>query len=160
MNAKKAQAWGFDLMIAAIIFTFAIVLFYVFSINNSHDTQEIIDSLSYDGSNIADNLVSAGYPSDWNSSNVAKIGLLTDDKIDESKLSQFQILALSDYQRTKSLLDSANDYYITFSENITINGTAIEFIGNKNDNSKNLIRTTRMIVYKEKPVAIYINVWS
>jgi hypothetical protein len=159
-SSRKAQAWGFDLMVASAIFVVAIATFYLFSMNNSHETEDNLQSLQYDGNNIADNLISQGYPENWTQADFTRIGILSNGRIDENKMLNFKELSETNYERTKSALDSANNYYITFSENITINGTDIEFIGLKETNPKNLIKTTRLTVYKERPIAVYINVWN
>jgi len=160
MKSKKAQAWGFDLMIASVIFVAAIATFYLFTLNNTHETDENLQSLQYDGNNIADNILSSGYPENWTQSDVIRIGILSEDKINEDKLSNFNELAEINYEATKSALDSRNNYYITFSENITLNSSSIDYIGMKEANPKNLVKTTRLTVYKERPIAIYINVWN
>lgn len=160
MKTKKAQAWGFDLMIAAIIFVAGIILFYIFVINNSHETEETLNSLQYDGNNIGDNLLSEGYPENWDAQSVIRIGLLSQDKINETKLERFYNLVQSDYNRTKFLLNTKNNYYIQFSQNITINDSSIEFIGMKPDNPDNVIKVTRLVVYRNNPVIFNINVWN
>ncbi len=159
-KSKKAQAWGFDLMIASVIFVAAIATFYLFSLNNSHETEQNLQSLQYDGNNIADNLLSEGYPENWTQSDVIRIGILSEEKINEDKLLNFNELAQTNYEKTKSTLDSRNDYYITFSENITLNNNSIDYIGLKGATPKNLVKTTRLTVYKERPIVIYINVWN
>lgn len=160
MSRKKAQAWGFDLMIASVIFSAAMLTFYLFAINNTDDSGEIIEKLSYDGDTIADAILSEGYPENWNPGNVIRIGLLSEGKINESKLENFYSLVQTDYNRTRILFNTQNNYYLNLSEPMNLLGGPIGFIGQKNENPKNLIRTTRIIIYKDRPIALYINVWN
>ena len=42
MTSKKAQAWGFDMMIASMIFISGIIIFYVYSLNYPKESQETL----------------------------------------------------------------------------------------------------------------------
>ncbi|MCU0642185.1 MAG: hypothetical protein MUF61_01215 [archaeon] len=160
MMKKRAQGWGFDLMIAIIIFLSAIIAFYYFSMSSTNESEQYLDSLNYDAANIAESFLSEGSPADWNSTHVFKIGVLSNLRINETKLLNFKIIADSDYYETKNLLNSKHDYSISFSENITINGTAIEYIGALPSNPQNLIKATRLATYRERPLSVYVSVWN
>jgi len=147
-------------MIAVIIFSLAIVAFFFFSLNTTDEAGETIDSLNYDAANIANNLLSEGYPICWNPDNVIRLGILSNSRINETKLESFLYLSQTDYQRTKSLMETTHNYYITFSENITIGNQTIEFVGNMSDNPQNLIKATRLATYRNKPLVIYIHAWD
>ncbi len=114
---KKAQAWGFDLMIATIIFTAAILIFYLYTLNIPTETQEIIDSLTLDGNIITSIVLSDGFPSNWNSTNVLAPGILTNNQINQTKLEKFHALTLTDYQKTKSIFNTKYDYLLTLEDN-------------------------------------------
>jgi len=158
-KAKKAQAWGFDLMVAAIIFMFGVFAFYLYSINQG-DSEEIINSLSSDGKLVASFILSEGFPEDWSLTNVAKIGILTGSRINETKLESFFTLSAADYNKAKSLLNTKYNYYFFLDENLTIAGNQVEGIGLKPTSSQNLIKTTRFTIYKEKPVTAYLYTWN
>ena len=160
MVNKKAQAWGFDLMIASVIFTGAIVTFFIFSLNTPSESNEIILSLERQGDLVANSLLSEGYPPNWNSQDVAVIGLLTDNKINESKLSSFYDLSISNYQKTKSLFGISSNYLINLSEPIEINYNVIAGIGETPENPENLLKISRITIYKNKPVTLEIQIWE
>ncbi len=42
---KKAQAWGFDLVVASIIFVVGIVAIYIFTLNFTKETEENFEIL-------------------------------------------------------------------------------------------------------------------
>src|SRR3989338_6629598 len=128
-KTKRGQAWGLDLIVATIIFTMGIIIFFIYSLNLSDDTEEILNNLNYAGNSIADNLLSEGSPLDWNSTNVKKIGLTSGNKINETKLERFYDLNITDYQKTKSLFNTKYDYYVFFPEPMIINSTSVEGIG-------------------------------
>ena len=157
---KKGQAWGFDLIVAFFLFTGGIVLFYYYSLNYSTEGKQAIEGLSYDGNLIADGLLSEGFPDNWNKTNVTKIGLLNEKKINQTKLERFYNLSVDDYSRTKSLFNTKYNYFLTMSEPIIIDGGEIEGIGQRNLNPKNLVRVTRFTIYQNKPVTLHIEMWE
>lgn len=156
----KAQAWGTDLMVASVIFTSAIVFFYFYALNDPNEAQESIDSMLYDGRIIADVILSEGYPKNWSSGDVVTIGILTNNKINETKLERFYDLAIFNYPRTKSLFNTKYNYYFNFSETMFIGAAPINGIGSKPLNQKNLVKISRFTVYKDKPMSAYLYIWE
>ena len=152
---KKAQAWGFDVMIASIIFVAGITTFYFYAINQPGEAKGILEELSYEGSIIAENLLSEGFPENWNSDNVIKIGITTDNRINETKLGRFINLTNSSYDKTKSLFNIKFDYYVT------ISGSGLGEIGLPNSTDPDsLIKIDRLTIYQEKPVTLTVNIWD
>jgi hypothetical protein len=160
MKTKKAQGWGFDLAIAAVIFSLGIVAFYLFSINSNNETAESFDNLKYEAGVIADSLFSEGSPASWTEANVVRIGLLSGNQINETKLGMFNSLANSDYSRTKQLFRVTVNYYISFSENLSVENQTISIIGQQPVEAQNLLKVTRLSSYNNKPIVFYIYSWD
>lgn len=165
--STKSQAWGLDLIIALCIFVIGIMAFFIYSINFSSEGEEKLDYLLYDGNAIANILLSEGSPSDWNLSSVILPGLVSENKINETKLENFYYLVSSDYQSSKNMLNTKYDFYLFFQDrdSININGTIIDGIGKPeasriNIVSDNLIKIQRVIVYQNKPVQLNLYVWD
>ena len=157
IKKRRAQAWGLDLMIASVIFIGGLVTFFIFSLNNPTEAEESLISLQREGEVVAQTLLSNGYPNPWDETNVVTPGILKDNKIDETKLGNFRQLATNDYQKTKALFSITSEFYITFSD-IEVAG-----IGKSHappENPANLIKTSRVTIYKEKPVTLYIEIWK
>ena len=162
---KKSQVWGIDLTVASMLFLFGIFVFYIYSINYTGEAKDNFEYLFYDGKLISTNLLSEGHPKSWNSGNVVKIGLLTDNKINQTKLENFYNLTQSDYQKTKILFRTKYDYYFFFDDNISIYSSSVDGIGkpgiNKsNIDAENLVKITRFTIYKDKPITAYLYVWE
>ncbi|MEK6854888.1 MAG: hypothetical protein AABX73_01570 [Nanoarchaeota archaeon] len=160
MKVSKAQAWGFDLAVSAIIFLAAAFLLYIYTLNSSSGTDEKLSILSHEGEIVSNTLLSEGYPSNWDESSVVKIGLLTDKKINETKLESFYNLAQIDYGKTKTLFGIRHNYYVNLSESVVIGGSRIEGIGLLDPNSDNLVRITRVSIYKDVPITLTIYLWE
>ena len=167
MNNKKSQAWGIDLMAASAIFSVALVVFFVYSINQSGEARSIVEDLLYDGKVVSNSLLSTGYPNDWTEANVIKIGVTNNDKINNTKLKRFYDLAQADYAKTKSTFSIKYDYYFFLEDNMTIDSELVDGIGkpgtsrtNLTDKSKNLIKITRFTIYEDKPTTAYVYIWG
>jgi len=166
MRSKKAQGWGIDLIVALMIFSAATILFYTFSLNYFSDSEDNFNLLKNDGELIMNHLLSEGYPQNWNQTNVVKIGLLSNERINQTKLELFYNLTQTDYQKTKNLFLTKYDYFFSIeNKNITISVGQIRGIGKPRTiinkiNATNLIKIKRISVYKEKPVTVYLYVWE
>jgi hypothetical protein len=157
---KKAQVWGFDLIIASLIFTFGIITFFLFTLNSSDIERAKIQDITYEGNIIADSLMTSGFPEDWNETNIVRIGIVNKGKINQTKLERFYNLSSSNYQGTRELFNVKYQYYINISEKIEINNIEIPSIGAYTENPNNLIKITRVTIYKDKPVTLNIIVWE
>jgi hypothetical protein len=96
---KNGQAWGIDLMFAATMLIIGIVIFYFYSINYPTEGADTLALLEYDGKIITDSLLSEGYPNSWTQEDVVTIGLLSDNKINETKLENFYYLSQGNYSK-------------------------------------------------------------
>jgi len=169
MISKKAQAWGFDLMIASIIFISGIILFYIYSINYPKESNEKLDKLFNEGEFMAEVLLSEGLPINWNQDTVVRIGLTTNKKINETKLGEFYEMANypvnpDGYSKSKSLFNSNYNFFMNFSEPIIIDERTIEEggIGKNFENQEitNLIKVTRVTTYQNKLVSLNLYIWE
>jgi len=165
MRAKRGQAWGFDLIVASIIFLAGIISFYVYSQNVPGQSQEILDTLSYSGSLVANSLLSDGFPNNWpaDPNSVVTIGILTDNKINDSKLAAFYDLNITGrYEETKILFNINQEYYVNLSSvPFDLPNPGDGGIGNiPPENPKNLIKTTRFTIYQNKPVTLNVYIWE
>ena len=122
-----------------------------------------MEDLLYDGYFFSNTLLSEGYPDNWVEEDVVKIVILNNEKINDTKLEKFYDIVQSDYNRTKLLFGIKYDYYFFLEENMTIGLNEIEGIGKPGiikteivNDSENLIKVTRFVIYKGKPVPAYI----
>lgn len=159
MNAR-GQGWGFDLMVAIMIFLGGIILFYFFSINDSSGESQGFESIKREGNLIADSLMSEGFPLNWNENNVQRIGIVDDGRINQTKLDEFYSLVESDYLRTRSLFRVTNDYYVKFVPGVGVDGAQIEMIGLPPVNSDNMARISRVIIYDGDVITLEVIVWN
>ena len=160
MSSKRAQAWGFDLMMASMIFLAGIILFYLYALNAPNESDEIINSMSYEGNVVSNAILSEGFPKNWDGTNVVNPGILTNNKINQTKLERFYNFVAGDYSRSKAVFNTRYNYYVYLSENFTINGNQVEGIGSKPLNPKNLIRVERFTIYDNKPITFNVEIWE
>ncbi len=151
---KKSQAWALDLIIASVIFTVAIVFFYLYALNAPNEAQETAEALFYDGRIVSDSILSEGY---WTPGGAVTIGILSQNKINETKLKDFNSL---DYETTKQLFSTTHNYYFFLNEIMVIDGVDVPGIGKNPSNPKNLVKITRFTIYKNKPTTAYFYMWD
>lgn len=149
MWQKRAQVWGMDLTIASVIFITGILIFYLYIISDNPNKIEFKE-LSDEGEKISSQILSEKEP----------LGILSNNKINQTKLEELHSLVDNDYKRTKSLLGVKNDYYITISNGFFINENKIDFIGEKPSQYSDLIKTSRITIYKNKIATLEVNVWK
>lgn len=159
MLLKKAQAWGFDLVIASVIFTFGVVIFLLYTLNDPGN-QDNLNDLEYEGNNIANQIMSEGFPINWDQDNFVRIGILSENRINETKLEVFYNLSVENYQKTRENFETKYNYFINLTEPIIIDETNIAGIGIYSNETKNLIKITRFTIYKDNPVTLNVYVWE
>jgi flagellar basal body-associated protein FliL len=160
MNGSKAQAWGFDLIVAVMIFLAGMILFFFYTLNFSIEKNDVFGTLNYEGKLVGDSLLSEGFPSNWDQSNVVTIGILSEGKVNETKLKEFYDMSQSDYAKTKVLFNVVNDYYVFFDEPITVDAVPIIGIGIQQSNENNLVKLSRVVVHDNQIKNIHIYVWN
>ena len=166
-QSRKAQIWSLDLMAGLALFLVGIMIFSIYSLNQPSQAKENFGLLSYDGKIIADNLLSEGYPKNWNSNNAITLGITTSNKINQTKLENLyqMIYVQNNYTKTKNLFNTEYDYYFFLDQNMTVSIGSIEGIGKPgvtkiNINAKNLIKITRFTIYQNKTTPLYLYIWQ
>ncbi len=161
---KRAQAWGFDLMMGAVIFTLGLILFFIYSINYPRQSEETLDVLRFEGEFIAENLLSTGHPNDWTENNVIAIGLVNEEKINQTKIERLYTMTSSQagYDKSKSLLNTRYEFFFNFSQQMFVAGNPVEGIGKDyvNQNTKNLVKITRIVIYDNSPTTLNLYIWE
>jgi len=159
INKKKAQVWGFDLVIALTIFLVGIIVIYIYAINFLNEGEENLNQLLNDGNLASFLILSAGTPQNWTLTDVEIPGILTEEKINQTKLENLHSLSQTNYTKIKRMLGTNYELYFNFT-NIEISGNPIDGIGNLPASEKNLIKIERFTIYNNKPVKFNLFVWS
>lgn len=164
---NKAQIWSLDLMAGLALFLVGIMIFFIYSLNQPSQARENLELLSYEGKIIADDILSEGYPTNWDSDDVRTLGLTTDNEINQTKLENlYQIIYMQgNYTKTKNLFNTQYDYYFFLDQNMTVSSGQIEGIGKpgvtkQNIDARNLIKITRFTIYQNKTTSLHLYIWE
>lgn len=164
----KAQVFCFDMIVAVLIFGAAILVYYKTTTNLSDQDETLLDDLLIDAKSISSSLMSQGYPYNWIEDNVVRIGITSDNRINETKLEQFSRIP---YNNSRKLFGTAYDYYVYFRDrnnNIIPFNESLEGIGKPGVNSTNiqtlenpkkLVKVTRLVIKKSDIVKMVIYLW-
>ena len=156
--SRKAQAFVHDLIIALFIISIFFVIFLNYDRNESFSDSN--SDIIMETKVLSDYLVSSGYPTDWNSSNVIKIGVTNGNNVlNSTKLDMFYNMTNEDYDKTKYTLGVNDDFLVFFSDhngNIMRVGES-DFIGKpsynistiESTNPNQLFKVSRFVVLKK-----------
>ena len=104
--------WFTDFVIGIIIFSLVLISYYTYTTNISKQDSIIKDDLISDAKTVSSSLTSAGYPSNWNSNTVVRIGFTDNyNRMDNDKFNEFMEIY---YNRTRKLLGTTYDYLFFF----------------------------------------------
>ena len=164
----KAQVFCFDMIVAVLIFGAAILVYYKTTTNFSDQDEALLDDLLIDAKSISGSLMSQGYPYNWIEDNVVRIGITSDNRINETKLEQFSRIP---YNNSRKLFGTAHDYYVYFRDrnnNIIPFNESLEGIGKPGVNSTNiqtvenpkkLVKVTRLIIRESDIKKMVVYLW-
>ena len=164
----KAQAFCFDMIVAVLIFSAAILVYYKITTNLSDQDEALLDDLLIDAKSISGSLVSQGYPYNWTKDNVVRIGIINDNRINETKLEQFSRIPYND---SRKLFGTAHDYYVYFRDrnndiipfNETLEGIGKLGVDSTNiqtvESPKKLVKITRLIIRESDIEKMVIYLW-
>jgi tRNA(Met) C34 N-acetyltransferase TmcA len=108
----KAQAWYLDVVMAVFIFTAGIIAYHHYNLNTENIDKSKMKEMSFQADTLSTELLSSGYPRDWNESSVVKVGLTSNDQhISGQKWAQFSSI---NYNLSKQLLGMTYDFVVFF----------------------------------------------
>jgi len=125
--------------------------------------------LSRDGELITNALLSEGCsvncPNPWITSDGLDVGLLSDGKINDSKLKLFYDFAQADYDGSRVVLNAKYDYYFFLDEDMVIESVPVDGIGKPGVDRNNivaddLIKISRVVVYDNKLIGARLYIWK
>ena len=169
--STKAQVWTTDFIISILILVAMLTLFGRAISNLATESREDITPLIAEGRMISDQLMSEGYPSNWNTTNVISFGITTDKRIDKTKAEMFYSMNYSekkrilntDYNFYTFLIDENNQLiningsYGTGQQNVTSNQTSVLLT---DIDFNKLAKITRLTIYESKITRMVIYVWQ
>jgi hypothetical protein len=158
-----------DMIIAIVIFGVAIAVYYKTITNLSDQDEVLLNDILESAKSISDSLLTEGYPKNWTHENVTHIGIVTGDKINQTKLNLFSSM---DYSYTKKIFGTIHDYYIFFENSdgskIRINNTK-EGAGkpgvnstniDQEENPKKLAKITRIVAKNNSIARMVVYAWE
>lgn len=157
---KRGQGWGVDLIIGGLIVLVGIIAFYGYTFNIDTEKNTVIKHLEAEGELIAAQLLDEGNPSDWTPSQVINVGILTQGKINQTKLEYLYTMTQANYPSMKQKFRITSEFLINMSEPLMIQGTPITGIGRAPQNATNIMKVSHISIYNNKPVTVWIITWK
>ncbi len=164
---KKAQIWVTDFMVAASLFVIAILIsIQTITFLESNNEFENLYLKSYHATNI---LLNSGNPDNWNETNVVMPGILTNNRLNTSKLLLLKNLP---YEFKKRLLLLDSDFLFVFQKNdeilnITSCSYGYNIIHEQNCSFNlqqlqydDLIIQKRLVLYEQELIEMMFYAWQ
>ncbi|MBW2992660.1 hypothetical protein KY345_05580 [Candidatus Woesearchaeota archaeon] len=157
-KSRKCQVWYTDFIVAVLIFAIALVIYFEYVNNLSKEEESQLDEMLMSAKLVSNNLMSSGYPDDWNQSNVEIIGVLDNKRVNQTKIEQFYNMS---HDTTKFELGITDNYYFYLQDQ---DGQRIS-IGGKNstglepDNPVKLVKIDRVTIYNNSITKAVVQIW-
>lgn len=164
---KQAQASTIDFIAGFIIITVALIL--TVNLIASIQGPSNFEQVKRQALAASDSLMSAGYPENWNATTVVRVGLLTNNELNSTKLQQASNFS---YEELRASLNGVTNiyWYYTNRTNIinitacgygdpTISTDAITCEPTINKES-NLVRIDRFITYNNTIIRMVVVTWD
>jgi hypothetical protein len=160
---KKAQTWMFDFFVGFLIFLG--LLFLGLGLLRNVDNDSDFFDVKKESERVSSILLSEGFPSNWNSSLVTSPGLLSEHRINVSKLEEFDSLQ---YDKVKSLMSVHNNFVFYFENTsgiMNVSGKCFrgyDFSGCDvfDFNYENLAKTERIVILNSKIILMVVLSWN
>ena len=176
---RKSQVWVSDYTISLLLFIMAALLCMKIVVNSfSADTD--FEELKADASKISEMMLSEGYPHDWTNETVVRPGLLTAERLNESKVIEAMNMT---YLYLKPKLKTKYEFLVIFQKpsNDMIEFDGLCVIGNPavdinytgippnidchypeftSISYNNLVKITRLVIYESEINRMVVYVWN
>ena len=177
MNSK-GQAWYADFAIGLLLFFFTLVIYIGYNDNFQKQNMGELNNMITDARAVSSSLILSGYPSDWNSSTVVRIGISDDQRLNATKLLRFSAL---NYTLTKRIFATPYEYFVFFANNKgeVLNVSGVCGVGSPLVNVsygavqgtcnpinltgislKNVVKTERYLVYNSSVAKMGVYLWQ
>ena len=156
---KKGQIWYSDFIVAVLIFSLALMLYYTHIANVSTVEDAVIDEFVADGKSISSALISGGSPINWTAATAIRVGITDNDyRINQTKLDEFYAM---DFATAHRLFGTRFNHYIFFENStggrLTITGG--DAIGTEPTDYGKLIQITRLLIYQSDIIKMQVQIW-
>lgn len=166
IKIKKGQIWTLDYIIGLLVFIAVILISFTLIRDLKADANRFEKALQ-ESNHISMNLVNPGSPITWNSSNIISIGLCENNRVNLTKLEEYDKL---DYNTTKVYLQVSGEYVFYFENRTTIiqqNNKCFRgyYLGdictlNIPSEADNIAKTERLVILNSSIVKMVIIVWN
>ena len=149
-------------MVSILIFSILLTTYYGYISMPKDNSDDEMKSLLLDSRKISDSMVSEGYPSNWTTDNVLRIGIAdADHRINISKLDN---LVAMGYNETRQVFGTYANFYLyleqTNGSRILLNNSGYSLgINSTQGNANHVLQTRRILIYNQSLVVLNLQLW-
>lgn len=155
---RKAQVWYTDFMVGVLIFVIALIIYFEYVNNLSKEEESRLEEMVMDAKILSNSLMSEGHPKDWDQSSVKIIGILSDSRINQTKIEEFYDM---NYTETKYKFGIDYEYlfYLEDKEGNKIKVEDKEFAGLETNSSIKVAKLNRITIYNNSLIKAVVQIW-
>jgi hypothetical protein len=116
--STKGQVIWMDYVMALFIFLLTLSLFFKTIENTMPEDENGVNYLKNEANGVAKSLMSKGFPNDWNSTNVKKIGFLEDNSLSKIKAYEYEQIEFANQKTILGIKHNFSFFFINGTENI------------------------------------------
>jgi len=152
---RKAQIFFIDFLIAIMIFSIIVFLYYSYYGNLIQDPEGVLEEMILDAKGISTSLMSTGLPAGWKATNVQRIGLTENNfRLNKTKLNSFVNLSYANATRTMSTRFEV--YFFLEDEN----STRSYIFGQAPVDQKYLVQIIRLVILDSDVYRMVLHLWQ
>ena len=155
---RKGQIWYSDFIVSILIFMIALVIYFEYVNNLSKEEESDLEEMLISAKAVSNNLMSGGYPDDWNQSNFEIIGIVDNKRINESKIERFYNIS-HDSAKLKFGISENYYFYLQDKEGNRISIAGKDYTGKDPSNSIKLVKVDRITIYNSSLVKMVVQIW-
>lgn len=175
--STKGQLWSLDFIIGVLIFLVTVVFFFVQMNSLELTPQTSLNRLVLEAQDISTTLMSEGYPPAWTASTVVVPGIVTDARVNSSRLNE---LVLLNYSVLQGLLRVSDEFFVFIEQgngcvlpldgrygvgnplvSVPASGCVAPTSVNVNPASpETVVPITRYVIYNATPARLHVYVWN
>lgn len=155
---NKGQVWYTDFIVSVLIFMIAIIIYFEYVNNLSKEEESDLEGMVMDAKAVSNNLMSEGFPDDWNQSDVLIIGVADNNRINDTKMGKFYNMI---HDSAKLKFGISDSYYVYLQDR---NGQKIwfdskQYAGEEPENPAKLVKIDRVTIYNDDIVKMVVQIW-
>lgn len=155
LKNKKAQYIAFVTLVLIFVFVSVVFLFTDTISQQLTSEEDLFQIIQRENDRLSTSITMTGYPNNWNKTTVERIGFISNNRLNETKITQARQIAKHDYNDFKTKMGANYDVKISI-QDPQLGTTEIGFI----DSDTNIVVSTQRQLINSGGAPVDVMIWS